>query len=193
VAGAGQEIRTRPFQLVTGRVWRGSAFGGVRGRTELPGMVEQAMRGEIQLDPFITHTMPLEDINEAFDLMHEGKSIRSDAGGPGPDGGSARMKQLEDRASFGGRQQVWEHASDTLGCAMRFGVYLPPAVSKRPCPTVYFLSGLTCTEQNFITKSGAQRAAADLGLVIVAPDTSPRGTRSRTRTAMTSERALAST
>jgi S-(hydroxymethyl)glutathione dehydrogenase/alcohol dehydrogenase len=77
VAGAGQEIRTRPFQLVTGRVWRGSAFGGVRGRTELPGMVEQAMRGEIELDPFVTHTMPLERINEAFDLMHEGKSIRT--------------------------------------------------------------------------------------------------------------------
>ena len=77
VAGAGQEIRTRPFQLVTGRVWRGSAFGGVRGRTELPGMVEQAMRGEIELDPFITHTMPLERINEAFELMHEGKSIRT--------------------------------------------------------------------------------------------------------------------
>ena len=77
VAGAGQEIRTRPFQLVTGRVWRGSAFGGVRGRTQLPGMVEQAMRGEIALDPFITHEMPLERINEAFDLMHEGKSIRT--------------------------------------------------------------------------------------------------------------------
>jgi S-(hydroxymethyl)glutathione dehydrogenase/alcohol dehydrogenase len=77
VAGAGQEIRTRPFQLVTGRVWRGSAFGGVKGRTQLPGMVEQAMRGEIQLDPFITHEMPLERINEAFDLMHEGKSIRT--------------------------------------------------------------------------------------------------------------------
>ncbi|HTJ85101.1 MAG TPA: S-(hydroxymethyl)glutathione dehydrogenase/class III alcohol dehydrogenase [Polyangiaceae bacterium] len=77
VAGAGQEIRTRPFQLVTGRVWRGSAFGGVRGRTELPGMVEQAMRGEIDLDPFVTHTLPLERINEAFDLMHEGKSIRT--------------------------------------------------------------------------------------------------------------------
>jgi S-(hydroxymethyl)glutathione dehydrogenase/alcohol dehydrogenase len=77
VAGAGQEIRTRPFQLVTGRVWRGSAFGGVRGRTELPGMVEQAMRGEIRLDPFITHELPLERINEAFDLMHEGKSIRT--------------------------------------------------------------------------------------------------------------------
>ena len=77
VAGAGQEIRTRPFQLVTGRVWRGSAFGGVRGRTQLPGMVEQAMRGEIALDPYITHTLPLERINEAFDLMHAGKSIRA--------------------------------------------------------------------------------------------------------------------
>ena len=77
VAGAGQEISTRPFQLVTGRVWRGTAFGGVRGRTELPGMVEQAMEGSIDLDPFITHTMGLDQINEAFDLMHEGKSIRS--------------------------------------------------------------------------------------------------------------------
>ena len=77
VAGAGQEIRTRPFQLVTGRVWRGTAFGGVRGRTQLPGMVEQAMRGEIALDPFITHNLPLSRINEAFDLMHEGKSIRT--------------------------------------------------------------------------------------------------------------------
>ena len=77
VAGAGQEISTRPFQLVTGRVWRGSAFGGVKGRTELPGYVEKARLGEIPLDDFITHTMPLEQINEAFDLMHEGKSIRT--------------------------------------------------------------------------------------------------------------------
>ena len=77
VAGAGQEISTRPFQLVTGRVWRGSAFGGVKGRTQLPGMVEDAMVGKINLDPFVTHTMGLEKINEAFDLMHEGKSIRT--------------------------------------------------------------------------------------------------------------------
>jgi S-(hydroxymethyl)glutathione dehydrogenase/alcohol dehydrogenase len=77
VAGAGQEICTRPFQLVTGRVWRGTAFGGVKGRSELPDYVERAMAGEIQIDPFITHTMPLEEINEAFHLMHEGKSIRS--------------------------------------------------------------------------------------------------------------------
>jgi S-(hydroxymethyl)glutathione dehydrogenase/alcohol dehydrogenase len=77
VAGAGKEISTRPFQLVTGRVWRGSAFGGCKGRSQLPGMVDQYMDGEIKIDEFITYTMPLDDINRAFDLMHEGKSIRS--------------------------------------------------------------------------------------------------------------------
>jgi S-(hydroxymethyl)glutathione dehydrogenase/alcohol dehydrogenase len=77
VAASGQEISTRPFQLVTGRVWKGSAFGGVKGRTQLPGMVKQYMDGEIKIDEMITHTMGLEEINHAFDLMHEGKSIRS--------------------------------------------------------------------------------------------------------------------
>jgi S-(hydroxymethyl)glutathione dehydrogenase/alcohol dehydrogenase len=77
VAGAGQEISTRPFQLVTGRVWRGTAFGGVKGRSELPQYVERYLEGEFKLDHFITHTMGLEGINDAFDLMHEGKSIRS--------------------------------------------------------------------------------------------------------------------
>lgn len=77
VAGAGQEISTRPFQLVTGRVWRGSAFGGVKGRTELPGYVDRYMSGDINLDDLVTFKLPLEKINEAFDLMHEGKSIRT--------------------------------------------------------------------------------------------------------------------
>ena len=77
VAGAGQEIATRPFQLVTGRKWLGTAFGGVKGRSQLPGMVEEAMKGEIELAPFVTHTMGLEAINEAFELMHAGQSIRS--------------------------------------------------------------------------------------------------------------------
>ena len=77
VAGAGKEISTRPFQLVTGRVWKGTAFGGVKGRTQLPGMVEDAMSGKIELAPFVTHTMELDKINEAFDLMHDGKSIRT--------------------------------------------------------------------------------------------------------------------
>ena len=77
VAGAGEEISTRPFQLVTGRVWRGSAFGGVKGRTQLPGYVERYMNGEINIDDFVTYDLPFEKINEAFDLLHEGKAIRS--------------------------------------------------------------------------------------------------------------------
>ncbi|WP_288362902.1 S-(hydroxymethyl)glutathione dehydrogenase/class III alcohol dehydrogenase [uncultured Spongiibacter sp.] len=77
VAGAGQEISTRPFQLVTGRVWRGSAFGGARGRTDVPKIVDWYMDGKINIDDLITHTMPLEDINKGFELMHAGESIRS--------------------------------------------------------------------------------------------------------------------
>ena len=77
VAGAGQEISTRPFQLVTGRVWRGSAFGGARGRSDVPTIVDWYMQGKINIDDLITHTMPLDEINNAFHLMHEGKSIRS--------------------------------------------------------------------------------------------------------------------
>nr|WP_299243086.1 S-(hydroxymethyl)glutathione dehydrogenase/class III alcohol dehydrogenase [uncultured Halomonas sp.] len=77
VAGAGEEICTRPFQLVTGRVWKGSAFGGVKGRSELPGYVEDYMNGKVKIDEFITHNMAFEQINEAFDLLHQGKSIRS--------------------------------------------------------------------------------------------------------------------
>lgn len=77
VAGAGEEIHTRPFQLVTGRVWKGSAFGGARGRTDVPKIVDWYMEGKINIDDLITHVMPLENINDAFTLMHEGKSIRS--------------------------------------------------------------------------------------------------------------------
>jgi S-(hydroxymethyl)glutathione dehydrogenase/alcohol dehydrogenase len=77
VAGAGQEIKTRPFQLVTGRVWRGSAFGGARGRTDVPKLVDWYMEGRIQIDPLITHRRRLDEINEAFELMHAGESIRT--------------------------------------------------------------------------------------------------------------------
>jgi S-(hydroxymethyl)glutathione dehydrogenase / alcohol dehydrogenase len=77
VAGAGQEISTRPFQLVTGRVWKGTAFGGAKGRTDVPKIVDWYMNGKIDIDSLVTHTMPLDRINEAFDLMYEGKSIRS--------------------------------------------------------------------------------------------------------------------
>ena len=85
------------------------------------------------------------------------------------------MERVESHACFGGTQTVWSHDSKALDCAMRFGVYLPPQAGIQPCPVLYWLSGLTCTEQNFISKAGAQRFAAEHGLIIVAPDTSPRG------------------
>ena len=86
------------------------------------------------------------------------------------------MERIEHHASFGGRQEVWKHASRALGCEMRLGVYLPPAaLAGERCPVLYWLSGLTCTEQNFITKAGVQQHAAVHGLIVVAPDTSPRG------------------
>jgi S-formylglutathione hydrolase len=85
------------------------------------------------------------------------------------------MKQIEQHACFGGSQEVWQHASSTLGCDMDFAVYLPPQAKQGPCPVLYWLSGLTCNEQNFITKAGAQNFAAQHGIIVVAPDTSPRG------------------
>ena len=85
------------------------------------------------------------------------------------------MQRIQSYACFGGRQEVWEHLSSTLGCAMRFGVYLPPQARRDACPVLYWLSGLSCSEQNFITKAGAQRYAAEHGVILVAPDTSPRG------------------
>jgi S-formylglutathione hydrolase len=85
------------------------------------------------------------------------------------------MERIESHACCGGRQEVWTHASSTLACDMRFGIYLPPQAPHQACPVLYWLSGLTCTEQNFITKSGAQRYAAEHGLILVATDTSPRG------------------
>lgn len=85
------------------------------------------------------------------------------------------LARIEHRACFGGWQDVYEHASSTLGCSMRFAVYFPPQAESGPLPVLYWLSGLTCNEQNFITKAGAQRYAAEHGVILVAPDTSPRG------------------
>jgi S-formylglutathione hydrolase len=87
----------------------------------------------------------------------------------------AGLQRLEHRACFGGWQDVYQHASTATGTSMRFGLYLPPQAAHGPCPVLYWLSGLTCTEQNFITKAGVQRYAAEHGLIVVAPDTSPRG------------------
>src|SRR5699024_3941055 len=85
------------------------------------------------------------------------------------------MKQIEEHRAFGGWQRRYTHASSTCNCDMTFALYLPPQAEQTQVPVVYWLSGLTCTDENFVTKAGAQRAAAELGLALVAPDTSPRG------------------
>ena len=86
------------------------------------------------------------------------------------------MEETSSIKCFGGQQKFFTHTSEVLGCDMNFAVFVPPAAEKAPCPILYWLSGLTCTEQNFVTKAGAQRAAAETGVILVAPDTSPRGT-----------------
>lgn len=88
----------------------------------------------------------------------------------------ANLERVSRNKSFGGWQEVWKHDAKSTATPMQFGIYLPPQAAEGPCPVVYWLSGLTCTEQNFITKAGAQQAAAELGIILVAPDTSPRGT-----------------
>ena len=169
VAGAGQEISTRPFQLVTGRVWRGSAFGGARGRTDVPQIVDWYMDGKINIDDLITHTMPLDDINKAFHLMHEGESIRSVVVL------LMSVTAISETACFSGKQGTYEHRSNMLDCMMRFSVFTPPPASDKKVPVLWYLSGLTCTEENATVKAGFQRVAAELGLMVICPDTSPRG------------------
>ena len=184
---AGQEIATRPFQLVTGRVWRGTAFGGASGRTDVPKIVDWYMDGKIEIDPMITHTMPLEDIN---------KGIRPDACGrvdpfrghllrrlrtylnsspracvrgafviPGGDSQGFhrrrawRSNKLSSRSrSFGGDQMRFTHAFRSVcDCDMTFlGLFAASGRPPVPCPCSTGFPGLTCTDENFVTKAGAQ-------------------------------------
>ena len=172
VAPAGAEIATRPFQLVTGRNWRGSAFGGARGRTDVPRIVDWYMDGRINIDDLITDVIPLEQINEGFHHMHEGKGIRTVVPllmtGPERTGG---------HRCFGGDNGFYKHASSEIGGIMTFTVYVPPQARHRKVPALLYLAGLTCNHETFIIKGGAQRLAAEYGLILVAPDTSPRDKR----------------
>ena len=159
VAGAGQEIKTRPFQLVTGRVWKGTAFGGARGRTDVPRIVDWYMDGKIDIDSLITHKLPLERINEAFDLMHAGTSIRTVVEFDVTDAleDALRAALLRRRAG------LLRHASAATGGPMRFGVFVPDRAARRPAPSSTTWPDSTCTEETFVIKAGAQRAAAATG------------------------------
>jgi hypothetical protein len=160
VAEAGKEIATRPFQLVTGRVWKGTAFGGARGRTDVPKIVDWYMKGKIEIDPMITHVLSLEEINKGFDLMHAGRID--------PLGGGLLMERTQRWRAHGGWQEVWRHQSQATGTGMEFSIFLPDAARAR-LPVVWFLSGLTCNWANVTEKGEFRAACARHGLIFVAP------------------------
>jgi len=179
VAAAGKEISTRPFQLVTGRNWKGTAFGGWKSRTEVPKLVQTVMRGEMALDPYVTHTYKgLEHVNESIDALHSGSCLRavvqiSDSGLT-----PQTLPKLKGNVRVeGGWMKQLSHWSEACQCEMTFSVFLPDQQSRTaPLPPVlYFLSGLTCSDENARTKAHFAQEAGRVGLAVVFPDTSPRG------------------
>jgi len=179
VAAAGKEIATRPFQLVTGRAWKGTAFGGWKSRTEVPRLVQTVMRGEVELDPFITHTIQgLENVNSAIEALHSGSCLRAVVNiAPNPLK-TCRLPSLKGNVKFeGGQMKQMSHWSEANQCEMTFSVFLPDRKERKSPdpPVLYYLSGLTCTDENARTKAHFAQEAAKYGLAVVFPDTSPRG------------------
>lgn len=180
VAASGHEISTRPFQLVTGRVWKGTAFGGWKSRTEVPQLVQSVMRNELDIDPFVTHTFKgLEKVNEAIDALHSGDCLRAvvhineyKLAGEQPS-----FKQVGNVKVNGGYIKQVKHTSTSNNCEMTFSIFMPePAERCAPPPAVlYFLSGLTCTDENARTKAAIYEHASKYNLAVVFPDTSARG------------------
>jgi len=179
VAAAGKEISTRPFQLVTGRNWKGTAFGGWKSRTEVPKLVQTVMRGEMALEPYITHTYNgLEHVNESIDALHGGSCLRavvqiSDSGLK-----PQALPKLKGNVKVeGGWMKRLSHWSEACQCEMTFSVFLPDQQSRTaPLPPVlYYLSGISCSDENARTKAHFAQEAGRVGLAVVFPDTSPRG------------------
>lgn len=181
VAAAGHEIATRPFQLVTGRVWKGTAFGGWKSRTEVPQLVTKVMRGETTLDPYISHVIKgLEKVNESIDALHSGECIRAvvqiserEKAVEAP-----KVTTVQSSRCFNGYVKRMKHFSKACNSEMAFSIYLPDPqdrTGKLP-PVLYYLSGLTCTDENALVKSGFAAFASKYGLAVVFPDTSPRNT-----------------
>lgn len=181
VAASGHEIKTRPFQLVTGRIWKGTAFGGWKSRSEVPVLVQKVLRGDTTIDPFITHNFKgLKSVNEAIDSLHSGKCLRAviqisdreDAPKSMP------LTLLSKIRSFNGWMCRYKHYSNVNNCDMTFSIYVPDTPSSQrgyKFPGIYYLSGLSCTDENAVMKSGFQQYASQYGLIMVFPDTSPRG------------------
>lgn len=179
VAASGQEISTRPFQLVTGREWKGTAFGGWKSRTEVPQLVKKVMRKEMELSSYITHKYQgLSNVNKAIEALHDGNCLRAVV-----HIGEHNSKPLQgitlkgNNKVHGGFMKQLSHWSESCQCEMTFSVFVPDQQSRfdSPPPVLYYLSGLTCTDENARTKSAFAAHAAKYGLVVVFPDTSPRG------------------
>ena len=179
VAAAGQEISTRPFQLVTGRNWKGTAFGGWKSRTEVPKLVQSVLRKEVDLGVFRTHLFDgLEKVNESIETLHGGNCLRaiikignSDIQVAPPDVQLVGVTKVS-----GGKMYRVKHQSEANSCTMTFSIFLPnpPHRCSPPPPVLYYLSGLTCTDENARTKSAFQEYASLYNLAVVFPDTSAR-------------------
>ena len=188
VAPAGAEISTRPFELVTGRVWWGTVFGGAKGRTDVPKIVELYMEGKINIDVLITHHQARSDkISHGFDLMHAGKSIRSVviyliARGWAAVGRTHEAAMAEGLTTSSSIAATAASRASTGTNRARRGARWSLRSTSRPrrrtarCRCSTWLSGRPAPGRNFTEKAGVQRHAAARGLIIVAPDTSPRGT-----------------
>lgn len=181
VAAAGHEIQTRPFQLVTGRVWKGTAFGGWKSRSAVPRLVKKVLREEMTVDPFITHNFKgLQSVNECIETLHSGKCLRGvvHISEDSPAHPNWKFHLVSKFRCFDGEMMRFKHWSEACQCEMHFSIYLPDKSKLKKTnkyPVLYYLSGLTCTDENASTKSGVQRYASEYGIAIVFPDTSPRG------------------
>jgi S-formylglutathione hydrolase len=198
VAASGHEIATRPFQLVTGRTWKGTAFGGWKSRSHVPQLVARVQRGELSVAPFISLRLDgVAATNEAVAALHGGSCLRAvvryvpelckPCASPPEGGGGAALALLSEVSAHGGRQLRFRHRSAALGCEMAFSLFLPkayahagPGGARAPSPAagvpcVLWLSGLTCTDENAVQKAGFQTHASRLGLAVLYADTSPRG------------------
>jgi len=182
VAAAGQEISTRPFQLVTGRVWKGTAFGGWKSRQDVPKLVNKVLLNELPIAKYVTHNFDgLDKVNDLVHTMHEGACLRgvvkinSHESSAQPDD----IKVVSSVKHAGGVIKTVEHYSKVNDCKMTFTIFLPEDDVNRqrcdPYPAIYFCSGLTCTWDNATTKMNYARQCRKRGVVMIMPDTSPRG------------------
>lgn len=183
VAAAGHEIQTRPFQLVTGRTWTGTAFGGWKSRSEVPRLVRKVLREELALEPFITHNLiGLNKVNEALELetTQVGKCLRAviHIAEHQPNPINWNFHLVSKNRSFAGEMMRFTHWSEVCKCEMHFSIYIPdkrPFKDQKSRPVLYFLAGITGNDETAPTKSGFQKYASEQGIVVVCPDTSPRG------------------